>query len=69
MLTYAGFMDRTDPYVMLQLGSERLRTSYKNDVRPCEKSGSLYIVLPCDLCCCYSSSQVTSEALCRLANI
>ena len=33
----AGFMDRTDPYVSLQLGKEKHQTSVKNDVRPSEK--------------------------------
>jgi hypothetical protein len=28
----AGFMDRTDPYVLLQLGKEKQQTSVKNDV-------------------------------------
>ena len=56
----AGFMDRTDPYVLLQLGGDKQKTSYKDDVRPCEKSRfGLY-----ELCC---SRQLTSESLCRLA--
>ena len=56
----AGFMDRTDPYVSLQLGGDKQQTSYKDDVRPCEKSRfSLY-----ELWC---SRQLTSEGLCRLA--
>jgi dynein heavy chain len=33
----SGFLDRTDPYVSLQFGSEKQKTSYKSDVRPCEK--------------------------------
>ena len=33
----AGFMDRTDPYVLLQLGKEKQQTSVKNDVRSWEK--------------------------------
>ena len=34
----AGFMDHTDPYVLLQLGRERQKTSCKKNVRPFEKS-------------------------------
>jgi len=34
----AGFMDHTEPYVLLQLGTEKQKTSCKNNVRPSEKS-------------------------------
>ena len=34
----AGLMDRTDPYVWLQLGSDKQKTSYKDNVRPFLKS-------------------------------
>jgi hypothetical protein len=33
----AGFLDRTDPYVLLQIGREQQKTSSRNNVRPCEK--------------------------------
>ena len=29
---YSGFMDKTDPYVQLQLGAESYKTKYKNNV-------------------------------------
>jgi hypothetical protein len=35
---YAGSLDRTNPYVLLQLGKEKQQTSVKNDMIPCEKS-------------------------------
>ena len=56
----AGLMDRTDPYVWLQLGGDKQQTSYKDNVRPCDKVE----VLPYELCC---SRQLTSESLPRLA--
>ncbi len=33
----AGFLDRTDPYVLLQIGREQQKTSSRNNVRPCEQ--------------------------------
>ena len=34
----AGFMDRTDPYVLLRLGSDEQTTSCKENVSPFKKS-------------------------------
>ena len=31
----AGLMDRTDPFVSLELGKQRYETTIKDDVRPC----------------------------------
>jgi hypothetical protein len=43
-----GVMDRTDPFVVLQLGSEKQKTSYKENVSSCKKSG--FCLVWCQKC-------------------
>jgi hypothetical protein len=33
----SGLMDRTDPFVSLELGKQRYETTIKDDVRPCPR--------------------------------
>ena len=59
----AGFMDRTDPYVLLQIGSEKQKTSSKKDVSPCEKVRGC----PSEVSEVGCTRYLTNESLCRLA--